>query len=132
MKRVVLPIIITVIFAPFACGLSHEALFTIGKEQQKYAIYTPKPHYPLKALADQISGSGVFVIRVHVKTGRVVGGWVSRSTGSALLDSAAKHALSRWRFQPGRLTPIGSIAPWRHDSFGKEDALLKVPITFVP
>jgi hypothetical protein len=40
------------------------------------------------------------------------------------------HGLSEWRFKPGCLTPIGLIAPWRRDLFGKEDALLKIGVTF--
>jgi TonB family protein len=77
-----------------------------------------------------LSGSGAFILRVHVKTGRVVSVQASQSTGSSLLDSAAIRALAQWRFRAGALIPIGVVAPWRHDSFGKEDALLKVPITF--
>ena len=100
------------------------------KDQQRFAIYTPKPQYPGEAVAHHISASGIFVIRVHVKTGLVVSAWAAQGTGSPLLDSAAIRALSQWRFKPGALTPIGVVAPQRHDSFGKEDALLRVPITF--
>src|SRR5438270_12651894 len=100
------------------------------KDQQRFAIYTPKPQYPAEAVAHHISASGIFVIRVHVKTGLVVSAWASQSTASSLLDSAAIRALLQWRFKPGALSPIGLVAPQRHDSFGKEDALLSVPITF--
>jgi len=100
------------------------------KDQQRFAIYTPKPQYPAEALAHHISASGIFVIRVHVKTGLVVSAWASQSTASSLLDSAAIRAFSQWRFKPGALTPIGVVAPQLHYSFGKEDALLKVPISF--
>jgi len=109
---------------------SRDALIPFVKDQQKFAIYTPAPQYPPEALARHISGSGIFVIRVHVKTGQVVSVRPSQSIASSLLDSAAIRALSQWRFKPGALTPIGVVAPQRHDSFGKEDALLKVPITF--
>jgi outer membrane biosynthesis protein TonB len=100
------------------------------KDQKKFAIYTPKPQYPPEAVARHITASGIFVIRVHVKTGLVVSAWASQGTASPLLDSAAIRAFSQWRFQPGALTPIGVVAPQLHDSHGKEDALLKVPITF--
>jgi TonB family protein len=130
MKRVVLLVFAFVRLVQFACATSAQALFELGGEQQKFAVYTPQPQYPPEALTRNISGSGAFVIRVHVKTGRVVSVWASQSTGSSVLDAAAIRALSRWRFKPGALTPIGIIAPQRHDAFGKEDALLKVPITF--
>jgi TonB family protein len=110
--------------------LSREALIGQYKDWKKFAIYTPKPQYPPEAVAHHISASGIFVIRVHVKTGLVVSAWASQSTGSALLDSAAIRAFSQWRFKPGALTPIGVVAPQLHEPFGKEDALLKVPITF--
>ena len=100
------------------------------KDQQKFAIHTPKPQYPPEAVARHITASGIFVIRVHVKTGLVVSAWASQSIGSPLLDSAAIRAFSQWRFKPGALTPIGVVAPQLHEPFGKEDALLKVPITF--
>ena len=111
-------------------ALSREALIPLFKDQQRFAIHTPAPQYPAEALAHHISASGIFVIRVHVKTGLVVSAWASQSTASSLLDSAAIRAFSQWRFKPGALTPIGVVAPQLHYSFGKEDALLKVPITF--
>ena len=110
--------------------LSREALIGRYKDWKKFAIYTPKPQYPAEAVAHHISASGIFVIRVHVKTGLVVSAWASQGTGSSLLDSAAIRAFSQWRFTPGALTPIGVVAPQLHEPFGKEDALLKVPIIF--
>jgi TonB family protein len=65
-----------------------------------------------------------------VKTGVVAEVRVLRSTGHKILDEAAVRGLSQWRYKPGALTPIGLISPWRHDPFGKEDALLKVPLDF--
>jgi TonB family protein len=100
------------------------------KDQKQFAIYTPKPQYPPEAVARHLSASGIFIIRVHVKTGVVVSVRASQGTASPLLDAAVISALSQWRFKPGALTPIGLVAPQLHEPFGKEDALLKVPITF--
>jgi TonB family protein len=112
-------------------ALSRERLINRYKDWKKFAIYTPKPQYPAEAVARHITASGIFIIRVHVKTGLVVSAWPSsQGTGSSLLDSAAIRAFSQWRFKPGALTPIGVVAPQLHYSFGKEDALLLVPITF--
>ncbi len=99
-------------------------------QAQQTAVYAPKPDYPLEARANRFTGSGIIVVRVHVKTGRVVETLVARSTGHGVLDNAAVKAFSQWRFKPGALTPIGVTAPWRHDSFGKEDALIKIPVNF--
>src|SRR5438105_622168 len=110
MTRGILLFQFTAMCGQLVCGSSPQALFALGKEQQKFAVYTPQPQYPPEALARHISGSGAFVIRVHVKTGRVVSVWASQSTGSSSLDSAAIRTLSQWRFKPGALTPIGVIA----------------------
>jgi TonB family protein len=120
---------------PLVCGqqllaLSSEQLAAIGAQAAKSLQYGPKPDYPLEARALHLTGSGIFVIRVHVKTGRVAEVRVARSTGHAMLDSAGVRAFSQWRFKPGALQPIGVIAPSRHDPFGKEDALFKIPLTF--
>lgn len=135
MLRYTLLSLAAVVFAQSVCAVSREALSAGAlipwfKDQQKFAIYTPKPQYPPEAVAHHLTASGVFVIRVHAKTGVVVSAWAAQSTASSLLDSAAIRALSQWRFKPGALTPVGVVAPQRHDSFGKEDALLRVPITF--
>jgi TonB family protein len=146
-RDVLLPLAIVAMFTPTLCaGLTPEQMDAASaenrkaafrdapipwlKDQQKFAIHTPKPQYPPEAVARHITASGIFVIRVHVKTGLVVSARPSQGTGSSLLDSAAIRAFSQWRFQPGALTPIGVVAPQLHESFGKEDALLKVPITF--
>jgi len=110
--------------------LSPQQQRAVDAQAIRAAEYTPKPEYPLKARANHFTGSGVILVRVHVKTGRVVEALVARSTGHAILDNAAVQAFSQWRFKPGALTPIGVIAPWRHDSFAKEDALIKIPVNF--
>jgi TonB family protein len=108
--------------------LSRERLINRYKDWKEFAIYTPKPQYPANAAGQH--GSGIFIVRVHVKTGLVVSAWASQSIGSPALDAAAIRGFLQWRFKPGALTPIGIVAPELHESFGKEDALLLVPITF--
>ena len=134
-RDVLLSLAVVAMFTQSLCAISREALSQGAlipwfKDQQEFAIHTPKPQYPAEAVARHLSASGVFVIRVHVKTGLVVSASAAQSTASSLLDSAAIRALLQWRFKPGALTPLGLVAPQRHDSFGKEDALLRVPITF--
>ena len=134
-RHVLLSVIVVAVFTQSLCAisreeLSREALIGRYKDWKQFAIYTPKPQYPSEAVAHHISASGIFVIRVDVKTGRVISVRASQGTASPLLDSAAIRAFSQWRFKPGALTPIGVIAPQLHDSFAKEHALLMVPITF--
>jgi TonB family protein len=109
---------------------SPQVLAAAAAEAQRALISGPKPEYPLFARAHHFTGSGIFILRVHVKTGIVAEVRMLRSTGHRILDEAAVRGLSQWRYKPGALTPIGLISPWRHDPFGKEDALLKVPVDF--
>src|SRR5437899_2624639 len=72
------------------------------------AAYAPPAEYPPEALQRRITGSGIFVLRVQLKTGSVTQVIVARSTGNALLDRAAAKALIRWRFKPDSLRPVES------------------------
>lgn len=114
-----------------ATALSVEQLRALGAEAARAATYTPKPNYPLAARAHRITGSGIFIVRVHVITGRVAEVLVGQSTGHAILDDAVVRAFIRWQFRPGALKPIGVAVPSSHYPFGKEDALLKIPCNFV-
>jgi TonB family protein len=94
------------------------------------AIYTPRPNYPMGALARYEQGSGWFVMRVQIKSGRVKEVEVARSTGHSDLDASTVDALKRWRFKPNALSSIKKILPHRNDPFATEDALVKVPVSF--
>src|SRR4051794_28385275 len=67
----------------------------------RLAIHTPQPDYPSEALAHRISGSGVFLLRVHIPSGRVTQVLVGASTGNRVLDAAAVKVFLQWRFKPG-------------------------------
>jgi TonB family protein len=131
LRALLTSLIVIVCTTARADRFSLEQLNAIGQEATKFLVYAPKPDYPIDARARHITGSGIVVIRIHVKTGRVVEARVWRSTGHAILDQAAIRAFSQWRFKPGALKPIDEISPWRHDPFGKEDALLTIPVNFV-
>jgi len=95
------------------------------------AIYAPQPKYPVEALSRGIGGSGVFLLRVHIPTGRVKQVIVGYTTGSQMLDTAAGQALLQWRFKPGAV-PYRKISSVRMSPpQTKEETLLKVPVTFV-
>jgi TonB family protein len=129
-RRAFLPFTLSLVCSQQLLALSSQQLAAMGAEAAKSLEYAPKPDYPFEARAQHLTGSGIFIIRVNVKTGRVAEVRIARSTGHAILDSAGVRAFRQWRFKPGALQPIGVIAPSRHDPFGKEDALLKIPLTF--
>jgi TonB family protein len=95
-------------------------------------MHSPAPKYPTDAQARHITGAGVFVLRVQIRTGRVKEVVVARSTGHSTLDDAASRALIQWRFKPGVLPPIKEILPNLQDPFATEDSLIKIPVSFTP
>lgn len=99
-------------------------------EVLSWVTYGPHPQYPLEARRLRLSGSGVFILRIQISSGRVKEVTVSHSTGWAILDAAAINTLRQWRLKPGVAPPIKVILPHRVDPFAAEDSLVKVPINF--
>jgi TonB family protein len=95
------------------------------------ATYRPQPNYPMSALSRGAQGTGIFVMRIQIKSGRVKEVYVARSTGHSDLDAATVQALKQWRFRPDALPPIKKIFPHHNDPFAMEDSLVKAPVTFV-
>jgi TonB family protein len=59
--------------------------------------------YPFEARRSRITGQGVLVGDVDIRTGIVRSVRMEKSTGSRALDQAALSAFSQWRFKPGRV-----------------------------
>ena len=97
-----------------------------GTHAKHYAIYAPRPNYPLYARQYHQTGEGLFVC--HIRPDGTVA-WVDvlRSTGHEMLDRAATKALRQWRFHPGDMNAIkipinfsmsGRGSPVRHRMSG--------------
>jgi len=73
-----------------------------GRQQPTPAtIYSPRPEYPAEALQQGIEGR--VVLRVEIDAaGKVTATKVLRSSGSKLLDEAARRTVLKWRFDPPR------------------------------
>ena len=91
-----------------------------------YAIYAPRPNYPLHARQYHWTGDGLFLCNIR-SDGTVASVDVLRSTGHEMLDRAAIKALRQWRFHPGDMNAIkipinfsmsGSGSPVRHRMSG--------------
>ena len=65
-----------------------------------FALYAPRPEYPLAARRRHWTGDGVFACNIR-SDGTVASVEVLRSTGYQILDQAAIAAFRQWRFQPG-------------------------------
>ena len=121
--------VLVLLLAVTSCALAAQPHVAIGKSAA-LATFAPKPEYPFGARAARITGSGVFILRIHIKTGIVTQVILGLSTGSALLDKAAAQTLIQWRFKPGavRYFEVHSIRVAPPQT--KEETFVKVPVTF--
>ena len=73
-----------------------------------------RPEYPPEARQSRLTGSGVFVLNIDAKDGKVTSITTKKSTGNRMLDQACYNALRKWRFKPNTVTKV------------------QLPITFLP
>ena len=73
-------------------------------------VHQVPPEYPFEARRSRITGKGILVGEVDLKSGVVTSVRMEKSTGSRILDQAALSAFRQWRFKPGKVsrfrTPI--------------------------
>ena len=78
------------------------------------AVVNPAPVYPAEALQQRLVGRVVLRVTIEA-TGRVTNVKLHQSSGSPLLDDAARAAVEQWRFEPTRkqelLVPIRFVIP---------------------
>ena len=101
-----------------------------AEEAQQWAISTPQPEYPESARLRRATGSGFFILRVQITTGRVKEITTQRSTGDKALNTAAIETLRRWQFKPGVLPSIRHVDPETKDPSADEDSFIGVPVIF--
>ena len=65
-----------------------------------------QPDYPAEAQAQGLTGTGVFVLHVNQRSGRVASVEVGRSTGHKVLDQAAVAKFSNLRFKPDTVSRV--------------------------
>jgi TonB family protein len=93
-------------------------------------LEAPKPWYPDVAERRHIHGSGVFLLRTNIQTGRVTKVIVGQTTGNPILDYEALKALRQWRFKPGVLIHRDIDKPPLNPPISKDECLVLVPVTF--
>jgi TonB family protein len=93
-------------------------------EVAKLTSYAPKPKYPIEARARYRTGSGVFLLRIHGRTGRVKEVSVLHSTGTFLLDREAIDTLRDWRFKPE------ALRAYLDPHSASEEVIFSVPIDY--
>src|SRR5690349_23512826 len=65
-----------------------------------------RPVYPAEAQAKHLTGSGVFVLNLNPKNGRVQSVIVERSTGYKILDDASIFAFTNLQFKTHGITRV--------------------------
>ena len=121
--------ILVLVLVITSCALAAQPHVATGTSA-KGATFAPRPEYPLAARAARITGSGVFILRVHINTGIVTQVILGLSTGSALLDKAAAQTLIQWRFKPGAVPYVDVHSIKLSPPQTKEETFVKVPVTF--
>jgi len=81
------------------------------EELMRYAVASPGAAYPEEAQKAKTSGSGLYELRVN-KSGATTEVVIVKSSGSAVLDNAAKNAFKKWRFKPAIFTRVRIPVSW--------------------
>jgi TonB family protein len=92
--------------------------------------YAPDPEYPLEAKQRHERGSGVFLLRVNIHSGRVTQVVIGRSCGYKSLDDAAVKGFLQWRFKPDVLVHRDIHKPQLSPPVSAGECLVLVPLTF--
>src|SRR5436190_23783952 len=106
---------ICLIFTTSATAQTTRAPFVINnnKDFHRYALYCPKPEYPITLRERRVGGSGTFLLHLR-RAGTVDSVETLTSTRHAELDSIPHSASINWRFRIGvarAKVPITSKPP---------------------
>jgi TonB family protein len=94
-------------------------------------IYAPRLQFPAEALKEHAWGSGIFLLRVQINTGRVEQVIVGKTTGNKALDDAAIKGFSQWRFAANALKPTKFTSVRLRPPLNGREAIVEVPVTFL-
>lgn len=81
------------------------------EELMRYALASPGAGYPEEARKAKLTGSGLYELRIN-KEGTTTGIAIVKSSGSAVLDQAARSAFLKWRFKPGIFSRVRVPVSW--------------------
>lgn len=82
------------------------------EELMRNAITAPAAGFPEEARKAKLTGSGVYELQVN-KNGGITRVRVVKSSGSAVLDKAARDAFGKWRFKPGVFAKVRVPVSWQ-------------------
>lgn len=81
------------------------------EELIRNTLASPGIPYPDQARRVKLTGSGLYDLRIN-KTGAVTEVSVVKSSGSSVLDNAARGTFRKWRFKPAILTSVRIPVSW--------------------
>jgi len=81
------------------------------EELMRYALASPSAGYPEEAQKAKVTGSGLYELQIN-KAGTTTSVAIVKSSGSAVLDQAARSAFLKWRFKPGVLSRVRVPVIW--------------------
>jgi protein TonB len=81
------------------------------EELMKYAVASPGPGYPEEAQKSKVVGSGLYELHLN-KAGKVTEVAIVRSSGSRVLDQAARSAFMKWQFRPAVFVRVRLPVSW--------------------
>jgi len=121
-----------VVAASFAHGAFASGIVAVPPNVQRLVVRAFAPDYPAQARRLGRGGTGIYLLRVQIKSGFVTQVLVGRSAGDSSLDRAAVKALLRWRFKSGafpyrKITSVPLSPPQT-----EKETLVKLPMTFTP
>lgn len=81
------------------------------EELVRYAATSPSAGYPEEARKKKLTGDGLYELQIN-KNGATTAVTIVKSSGSAVLDQAAKSAFLKWRFKPGIFSRVRVPVSW--------------------
>ena len=81
------------------------------EELMRYAIASPGPPFPEEAQKAKTAGNGLYEPGIN-KAGATTEVVIVKSSGSAVLDNAAKNAFKKWRFKPAIFSRVRVPVSW--------------------
>jgi TonB family protein len=90
----------------FTKGSGLPATSRSSTKVRQHAVYAPLPVYPAEAQSKHLTGIGIVLIEVDLKTGSVTAARMLQSTGYRILDEAALNAFRQWQFKPDTVSRV--------------------------
>jgi TonB family protein len=118
LRLAIVLVMFAVVSSVAAAGESTTAVWSDGhrsvltdEELMRYAVASPGAGYPQEAQKAKITGSGLYELQIN-KVGATTGVAIVKSSGSAVLDQAARSAFLKWRFKPGVFSRVRVPVSW--------------------